>query len=328
MDVTRRDILASSIGMSAMVATAALPALGDDSEKSVFAQRGRFERLSLDYVHLKIGLPKAFSVLHISDTHLTAAYSHEGADKQTLRDRRTRCFGGRQEEALCDSLAWARENADYVIHTGDLIDWQSEANYDLVRKYFGGNMCGSMGNHEFSPSMWLSNPKEETTEAFKDRSRKALSEVFPFDISFQATVVNGVNFITLDDAYGIVTEAQVGRFAQEVKRGLPIVLCMHVPIYSDAIAIASYKYWMRGDWSTKSLKFTSAEVPEMNATRRLQAESRVMRDFVAMLKSEKLLKAVLVGHEHFSMRDDFTPTVGQYIVGGNFMFHGREFLFS
>ena len=44
---------------------------------------------------------------------------------------------------------------------------------------------------------------EEAAEAFKDRSRKALSEVFPFDISFQSTVVNGVNFITLDDDWDV-----------------------------------------------------------------------------------------------------------------------------
>lgn len=311
-----------------MVAAAALPALGDNREKSAFAQRGRFERLSLDYVHLRIGLPRAFSVLHISDTHLTAAYPHEGADKQALKDNRTRCFGGRQEEALRDSLAWARENADYVVHTGDLIDWQSEANYDLVRKYFGGNMCGSIGNHEFSPSMWLSKPKEEPSEAFKDVSRKALSEVFPFDISFQSTVVNGVNFIVLDDVYGTVTARQVQMFEREVRKGLPIVLCMHVPIYSDEIAIASYKFWMSGDWKTPSLKFTSAAVPPSNKTRRAQVEDPVTREFIAMLKSERLLKAILVGHEHFSMRDDFSPTAKQYIVGGNFMFHGREFLFS
>ena len=26
-------------------------------------------------------------------------------------------FGGRQEEALRDSLAWAKEHVDYVVHT-------------------------------------------------------------------------------------------------------------------------------------------------------------------------------------------------------------------
>ena len=100
----------------------------------------------------------------------------------------------------------------------------------------------------------------------------------PFDVLFRSTVVNGVNFISLDDVYGTMTARQAELFEGEVKKGLPIVLCMHVPIYSDEIAIASYKYWMTGDWKTLSLR------------------------------SQRLLRAILVGHEHFSMRDDLSPT--------------------
>ena len=321
----RRRFLA---GLGSLAATATLPVQGKEAGvDSIFANRGRYERLSLDYVHLRIGLSKAFSALHISDTHLAAAYPQEPEGRQKLKKAAMRVFGGRQEEALRDSLAWARDNADYVIHTGDLIDYPSEANYDLVRKYFGANVLGSVGNHEFAPDAWP-DPSPNPNEAFVGQRRKALSRAYPFNVEFQATVANGVNFVTLDDVYGTVTERQAAMFEAEAKKGLPIILCMHVPIYSDEIAIASYKYWMRGDWKTPSLKFTSASVPEPNKTRRAQMEDSVTREFVAALRSERLLKAILVGHEHFSMRDVFSPTACQYIVGGNFMFHGREFLFS
>ena len=316
-------------GVGGLVAASALPAVGEEVKAGEpFVKRGRYEQLSLDYVHLKIGLPKPFSVLHISDTHLGAAYSHEPESRHVLRKAATRDFGGLQEEAVRDSLVWAKDNADYVIHTGDLIDYPSEANFDLVRKYFGANMLGSVGNHEFAPNSWPGPATEKPTEATREERRKLLSGLFPFDITFQSTVANGINFICLNDAEGTVTAGQVERFEREAKRGLPIVLCMHVPIYSDEIAIASYKFWMRGDWKTPSLKFSSAAVPPLTATRRVQQEDAVTRDFIARLKSERLLKAVLVGHEHFSMRDDFSPTAKQYIVGGNFMFHGREILFS
>lgn len=29
-----------------------------------------------------------------------------------------------------------------------------------------------------------------------------------------------------------------------------------------------------------------------------------------------------------TMQDDFSPTAKQYLVGGNFMFHGQEILFT
>ena len=37
---------------------------------------------------------------------------------------------------------------------------------------------------------------------------------------------------------------------------------------------------------------------------------------------------ILAGHLHFTMQDGFSPTARQYVVGGNYMFHGQEVLFS
>ncbi len=260
--------------------------------------------------------------MHISDTHLTAAYPDEPEDKQKLRVKRTRGFGGRQEEALHDSLDWAKRNVDYVIHTGDLIDWQSRANLDLVRKYFGANMTGCLGNHEFSPSMWLSVPKEETTEAYKVRSRDLLRGAYPFDLELQSTVVEGVNFVTMDDAFGTFTVRQVVRFAAEVAKGLPIVLCLHVPLYTPHIWRTSRKFWNEG-----RLFRDAAEPPPLSAYKR-QKEDSLTCAFIDSLRREPLLKAVLVGHSHITVQDRFSPTAMEFGVGGNFLFHAQEILFS
>lgn len=320
----RRTFLKQATGAGVILAAAELPAVAGD----LFAGRGRFERLALNYAHIKIGLPKPFSVLHISDTHLTAADADEGPVKRALRDERMRCFGGRQEEALRDSLAWARANADYVVHTGDLIDWQSRANLALVKKYFGADVCGCLGNHEFSPAMGRDGVRETRDEAFKDRSRAALAGAFPFDLELQSTVVNGVNFIALDDVYGYVTPRQVERFRRERAKGLPIVLCLHVPFLSDELAVAHNKYWMGETWKEASMKFTSAAVPPPRGERKTQRTDPVTRDFIAYLRGEPLLKGILAGHLHFTMQDDFSPTAKQLVVGGNYMFHGQEILFS
>ena len=317
----RRTFLKRMTGMGVIVATSQLPVLAED-DPTVFPQRGRYERLALNYATVNIGLEKPFSILHISDTHVTAAYSHEDEKKQTLRIKRTKTFGGRQEEALRDSLAWAKTHVDYVVHTGDLIDWQSEANFDLVKKYFGEGMTGCLGNHEYSPSMWLSEVKAEGTEAYKDLSRKKLQSVYPFNIELQSQVVNGVNFVTLDDVYGYVTQSQVDLFKQEVRKGLPIVLCMHVPFHTENIWRVNVKFWKR-----EAAKLSSAQVPDPTGDYRIQRQDPVTRDFIAYLKKEPLLKAILAGHLHFTMQDRFSPTAMEYVVGGNFLFHGEEILF-
>ena len=61
-------------GLGGLVATAALPSFADDP--SVFPKRGKFERLSIAYARIDAGATAPFSVMHISDTHLTAAYAH------------------------------------------------------------------------------------------------------------------------------------------------------------------------------------------------------------------------------------------------------------
>lgn len=318
--VSRRQFIQRMMGMGALITTSKLPALAEDNP-SVFPQRGQYERMSISYAIVNIGLEHPFSVLHISDTHLTAAYAAENEKKQQLNKERTITFGGRQEEALRDALAWAKQHVDYIVHTGDLIDWQSEANFDLVRKYFGNSIFGTMGNHEFTPDMWLSDPKEEKTEAFKDLTRDKLQEVYPFDISFQSQVVHGVNFITLDDVYGYVTVHQVQRFKEEVKKGLPIVLCMHVPFFTDNIWWATMRFWRdKGPIDYLGM-------PAVDGEYQLQKDDPVTSDFIAYLRQEPLLRCILAGHEHLTFEDQFSPTCREYLVAGNFLFHGREVLF-
>ena len=319
--MNRRDFIKSAFAGGALIATADLPSLAKD-DPSLFPERGKYERLSLSYATVRVGAERPFAVLHISDTHLCEAYDDEGEVTVKLRDMRRRTFGGRQEEALVDSIAWARKNVDYILHTGDLIDFQSRANFDLVRKHFGDAMFGALGNHEFARHMWLAEEKEPKTEEWKDRTRAKLDEVFPFDVVLHSQVVNGVNFVTLDDVYGTVTERQVERFRAEVAKGLPIVLCMHVPFFTDDIWRATTQFWARS-----GSRFGDAAVPPRKGDYQRQSEDPVTRDFIEYLRKEPLLRAILAGHEHVTIQDRFSETAEEYVVGGNFLFAAREVLF-
>jgi 3',5'-cyclic AMP phosphodiesterase CpdA len=321
LSLPRRDFLRSALATGGLVAASRLPSFADDP--SLFPKRGAFERLALSYVHIDAGATKPFSILHISDTHLTDAYSHEDEKKLKLKAVRTQTFGGRQEEALRDSLAWAKNNVDFILHTGDLIDWLSEANLDLVKKYYGGAaMFGAVGNHEFSRYMWLEKG-EDGTEAYKARSAELLGKAFPFDIRFHSQVVNGVNFVTLDSVYGYVCPDQTERFRAEVKKGLPIILCVHVPFYTDGIWRACRKFWSRAGKT-----FESAAIPDASGDYKKQQSDPTTRAFIAALKTESLLKGILAGHLHITVQERFSPTAMQYVVGGGFMFHAQEVTFA
>ena len=313
MDLSRRDFMLGGAAFGGLVATAGLPAFAGDHR--LFPRRGQFERLSIVSWRVKAGATKPFTILHISDTHLTAAYPDEPPDVLNRAKNRSRTFGGLQEEALRDSLEWAKQRVDYVVHTGDMIDFQSRANFDLVRKYYGESgaaMLGSLGNHEYYHGQ-----KKETEET-KGETRELVSAAFPFDTSFQSTVVNGVNFVTLDNVYGTVTQRQAECFAAEVEKGLPIVLCMHCPIQTENVIRAGQRYWKKDDMKV---------VPDMsNFQKGWKGDGKrsVTQDFYAYLEAQPLLKAVLAGHIHVTVADRFSPTAIEYVVGGNFLFHGQE----
>ena len=314
MDTTRRDFLTRGCcAAGGLLATAALPALADDP--SVFPNRGEFERLSLQFFEIDAGATKPFTLLHISDTHLTAAYPDDLPRAVRRAPGRTRTFGGRQEEALRDSIAWAKKHVDYIVHTGDLVDWHSRANFDLVRKYFGeagSMMFGCIGNHEYSAG--LNDGKH--TEEEKKAAYNQMATAFPFDVRFASTIVNGVNFVCLDNAHGTISAEQATRFEAEAKKGQPLILCMHCPFVLRNLANASRRYW-RFD---KKYKL----IPDMSQFKG-DIKDDTTRDFVAYLRAQPLLKGILCGHGHYGVVDQFSPTAKQYMVAANFFFHGQEF---
>ena len=304
----RRDFFKGACAAGFMVATAELPAATEGAKFEV-GRRGPHSRLATSYAVVDIGLPKPFSVLHISDTHLAYAYPDEHPDKV----------------AAAESLEWARNNTDYVIHTGDLVDFQSRANFDLVRKYWGDAMFGSMGNHEFYS--YVKSEGTGRTEEFKNRSWEMLRSAYPVDPRFAARVVEGVNFIAIDDVFGAVQPDQVEKFRAEAKKGLPIVLCMHVPFFTTPkVDLASHKFW-----ALTGKKFSGrpdrSKPFRVGSDRWNQHNDPTTVGFIAYLKEEPLLKAILSGHEHMTMEERFSPTAVQYLVGGNFMFAAREVLF-
>ena len=317
MEMTRRRFLTAGVAAGGIAATAALPAFADDPK--VFPRRGRFERMSLQYFEIKAGATKPFSVLHISDTHLTAAYDDESEQIRNIAKRRTVTFGGHQEEALRDSIAWAKAHNDYIVHTGDLMDMFSRANLDLVKKYFGeaGDlMLACPGNHEY----YWGQRKGVKNDARKDNEvSSALSQVYPSaPHSLSSTVINGVNFLMLDNSRGGVTPEQATRFEAEVNKGLPIILCMHCPFSTYNIVRAARRFWR-----TDGLK----HIDSMKNFKD-RYKDRFTAQFAEYLKDLPLLKAILCGHVHIGVVDRFSPSAMQYEVAGNFLFHGQEFVIS
>ena len=265
--------------------------------------------LAVSYAHIEVGAEKPFSVLHISDTHLTEAFDDEEESIRDFAEQRAFTFCGRQWEALTASVDFAGRFADLIVHTGDLIDFASEGNMAAVRKFYeiaGDGVVFAPGNHEWQ---WWGADRDLYSERAKAMCRAA----YPCDLSISSKVVNGVNFVAMDNSVADVpgrpgiSEEQVGAFAREVEKGLPIVLCLHVPFFTPEVWRTYCQYWRN-----RECRFADAfpaEPKKLNG---------ITEDFVAYLKTEPLLKAILSGHEHYSLDERFSPTATQYLIAGNY----------
>ena len=297
--MTRGDFIWSALALAAMPAQAG----GATGEK-----------LKAKSISIAAGATKPFSVLHVSDTHLTAVYPHEDKWKQEMSRADTPIFGAKQEEALAEAVAYAKGHCDFLLHTGDLIDFVSEANLDIAKRILPGGCLGALGNHEYSHYGWLVK-KAGTAGPGREETRKMLSKAYPFRFPVASKEVNGVVFVAMDDADGTVSEDQTREFRRIAARGKPIVLCMHVPFYTPGICRAGKRWWKKGtDEANPELK-----LPDFQRQRSDPATC----EFIEYLKGEPRLKGILSGHLHMFAEDHFSPTAMQYVAGGNFSFVGQ-----
>lgn len=266
---------------------------------------------------IEVGASEPFRMLHMSDNHITLADSRDCDRKIELAERRTGSFSGRSGEKghmkLSEELVdYADANGLTILHTGDMIDFVSEANLDYVREEFrNSDVFMAAGNHEYS---------QFVGEAWEDEEYKAqtfdhVCEAFPGNIWFQVRVVNGVKFIAIDNNYYYVTEEQFRLFRDEVSDGMPVVLLVHNPLYSKN----TYDTVMAGKPSTESPYLVGCPEPllrDLSEHRyNQQKPDDITSEFVRFCEDLPNLKAVLAGHLHEDAECTLDSGVPQYIAG-------------
>ena len=210
-----------------------------------------------------------------------------------------------------------------------MYDFVSNANLDLAKRYFAsGNWFAAVGNHEFS--RYVGESKEDAE--YKALSAASVSGVWPNEISFASRVVNGVNFVAVDDVYYNFTETQLSLMEKEVEKGLPIVMMCHVPIHlprhyavmmNKTKGVCSYETGVPDELINTWRKEWDFPAGEEWRDRRVQQRSNAATmEFIKYLKAQPLLKAILCGHTHRFWQERFSPTAVQYICAATYQGHG------
>ena len=247
--------------------------------------------MSIIETKLNIGVKSPFSVIHVTDTHLTYADMRDGERKVLLSERRKQSFPC-AETTLEAASKLSKEKGIPILHTGDLLDFVSLANLERVKKFTDENDCfAAAGNHEFS--LYVGEAKEDA--AYRNQSLSAVQAVFKNDIRMSSRVIGGVNFVALDNGYYLFDADQLAFLKSEAKKKLPIVLMMHTPLYEEKL------YAIR--IQNNPVAFL-AGVPEhlMGAyppkRYEQQLADEITRETLEYIHHEPQIKAILAGHIH------------------------------
>jgi hypothetical protein len=232
---------------------------------------------------------------------------------------------------LEEAVRFARAENVPILLAGDLWDFTSEASFDAGRRLFGeADWFGCVGNHEFS--QYVGEAREDAS--YKAASAARVAEIWPNDIVFASRVVNGVNFVALDNVYYNFTDGQRRLMEREVAKGLPLVVICHTPLYTPGHyagemeksgGVCSYQIGVPDDLIATWRKERDFPPGQEWRDRRVQQRTDgPTRDFIEYLKAQPLLKAVLAGHAHAFWQEKLTSTADQIVCPG--LFSGEALL--
>ena len=262
-------------------------------------------KMKIVYNTIDIGLGKTVRVLHASDTHLPLADNRDEARKVQLGASRTSAFP-LAKGCLVEMARVSRDMGLPIMHTGDLIDFVSVANLEAAKEFTEENDCfTAAGNHEFA--QYLGEALEDAD--YRNQSLDKVQASFTNDIRMSARVVDGLNFVALDNGYYKFEAEQLAFLKEQVALGLPVVLMIHTPLYDPAF----YEDAMARFHDSAYLCGVPDELME-NYTpglRDYQAADAVTKETVEYIAAEPLVKVILTGHMHYDFESVFADRIPQ-----------------
>ena len=245
------------------------------------------------------GAEISFTVLHTSDTHLTLCSETDTTEVKEKSKKRTKRFKNLQETKLNKAASMAKENGYYLIHTGDIMDFPTDANIERAKAFFEATDCLYVpGNHE---------PEDKESDYYKK-----LNAAYRYDIDFYCQEINGVNFVGIDNSDHQITEEQFLKLKEVVAQGKPIILLVHAPLYTkelyDASVVDDGSAYLMAVPETLMKNYPA----EKYAQQKADETTHAAYDYIV---SRDCIKGILCGHLHIDFETKVAGRIPQYVVG-------------
>ena len=178
------------------------------------------------------GLMESSRVFWASDNHLAL---YDKRDDTYKGNYARMAKGPGSTEAFSKMLAKAcAAKADLLALTGDIISFPTFANVEFVSgelKKSGLDWIYTSGNHDWHFEGVPGSDAEQRAEWIPKR----LTPLYPSDVEPLAysMVVKGVRFVAIDNSIYHISEAQLAFWRAEAAKGDPIVLLLHIPLWTE-----------------------------------------------------------------------------------------------
>lgn len=186
---------------------------------------------------LNVGAKKPFVFLHISDIHFAEADESESERRREFAAKRKNHFPF-STEAMSFTEEYVKKTGYPLINTGDMLDFITPENLRIAKKFVRNtNMMVASGNHEY---WYCPNDRfhyDDVPEIYdaKDASLQKVANALGVDIRFSRREIEGVNLVCIDNSDYCIDSEIFEKLKEVEAEGKPILLFMHIPLYSDHI---------------------------------------------------------------------------------------------
>jgi predicted MPP superfamily phosphohydrolase len=259
---------------------------------------------------LSVGAEKPFVFLHVSDLHVSEPNERETERRQAFTCERKKHFSF-SPDAREFVKEYAKKTGYPLIHTGDLMDFISPKNLQIANELIEDTkMLFVTGNHEYwhCPNDRFHYDDAMETDEQKDESLAEVSNALGIDVRFFCREIGGVNLVGIDDADYCINEEIFEKLKAVEAQGKPILLFMHVPLYSEHLG--------------KDAKYSVNPPPEhFENCHPVDVYERTPDEFTKTvcdhIRSSPLIRCVLCGHTHHNVEILGKDSQDQLVTGLN-----------
>lgn len=231
-------------------------------------------------------------ILFIADAHITSLPTDQ--QYKYYSDRIDKYYSESNAINHFDNLLKIAktQRVNYLFLLGDIINNPSESNINLVKSkldHSGMRYYFISGNHDYLYE-GIDFNLIGVREIWIDKLKPLYHGQNPLNYS---AIINGYNFVFIDNSTNQVTTDQLFYFKMEIMKCLPIFLIMHIPIYSDGL-----------NWPDH---FTMGNPQNTN--------SQSTIDFIKCVKDAPNVISVISGHTHSEKRYMLSDNLIQMTVG-------------